>query len=224
MTAEILHDALTLLPEDLVAETAAARENRESRVIRWKIWAPALAACLAVAVLGTISIDLWMPRSESALTGEASRNEALYYGDSAAPAEAQESMLDEFTEAGSGTVWQNRDTMVILRPDTSARDRVTEPQAELITSLGAFTDKLTWDETGSLIEKYSREWFHENDLLLIRLPGSGWYPDALRRSGEGWEVYLSPDPACGGVGEEWIFMDLLPGELGAEASITIIYR
>lgn len=50
MTAEKLHDAIGLLPADLVAE-ADARRTQKSRVIPWKRYA-AMAACLAVILWG----------------------------------------------------------------------------------------------------------------------------------------------------------------------------
>lgn len=46
MTAEQLHDALTLLPADLVAQ-ADKKRSRRPRGILWKRYA-AMAACLAV--------------------------------------------------------------------------------------------------------------------------------------------------------------------------------
>lgn len=50
MTAEKLHDAIGLLPADLVAE-ADARRTPKARVIPWKRYA-AMAACLAVILFG----------------------------------------------------------------------------------------------------------------------------------------------------------------------------
>ena len=50
MTSEKLHDALNLLPNDLIAETDALRTRKEKPPVRWQRWA-AMAACLAVILL-----------------------------------------------------------------------------------------------------------------------------------------------------------------------------
>lgn len=54
MTSEKLHDALNLLPADLIAGTDALRTKPKQHQVRWQRWA-AMAACLAVVLLaGTL--------------------------------------------------------------------------------------------------------------------------------------------------------------------------
>lgn len=69
MTAEKLHDAIGLLPADLVAE-ADAKRTRQPRVIQWKRFVP-IAACL-VLVLGVLTLPkvLLSPKKEAAITAE----------------------------------------------------------------------------------------------------------------------------------------------------------
>lgn len=50
MTSEKLHDALNLLPADLVAGTDALRTKPKKHQVHWQRWA-AMAACLAVVLL-----------------------------------------------------------------------------------------------------------------------------------------------------------------------------
>ena len=50
MTSEKLHDALNLLPADLVAGTDALRTKPKKPQVHWQRWA-AMAACLAVVLL-----------------------------------------------------------------------------------------------------------------------------------------------------------------------------
>lgn len=50
MTSEKLHDALNLLPADLVAATDALRTQAKKPQVHWQRWA-AMAACLAVVLL-----------------------------------------------------------------------------------------------------------------------------------------------------------------------------
>ena len=52
MTVDTLHDALTLLPADLVAQTDE-RRCRKSRRVHWQRWA-AMAACLVLILGGTL--------------------------------------------------------------------------------------------------------------------------------------------------------------------------
>lgn len=50
MTSEKLHDALNLLPADLIAGTDALRTKPKKPQVHWQRWA-AMAACLAVVLL-----------------------------------------------------------------------------------------------------------------------------------------------------------------------------
>ena len=65
MTSEKLHDALNLLPADLVAETDALRTQAKKPQVHWQRWA-AMAACLAVVLLaGTMFSRLFGPKGSS---------------------------------------------------------------------------------------------------------------------------------------------------------------
>lgn len=68
MTSEKLHDALSLLPADLVAETDALRTQAKKPQVHWQRWA-AMAACLAVVLLaGTMFSRLFGPKGSSKAT------------------------------------------------------------------------------------------------------------------------------------------------------------
>ena len=68
MTSEKLHDALNLLPADLVAETDALRTQAKKPQVHWQHWA-AMAACLAVVLLaGTMFSRLFGPKGSSKTT------------------------------------------------------------------------------------------------------------------------------------------------------------
>lgn len=65
MTSEKLHDALNLLPADLVAGTDALRTKPKKPQVHWQRWA-AMAACLAVVLLaGTMFSRLFGPKGSS---------------------------------------------------------------------------------------------------------------------------------------------------------------
>ena len=68
MTSEKFHDALSLLPADLVAETDALRTQAKKPQVHWQRWA-AMAACLAVVLLaGTMFSRLFGPKGSSKTT------------------------------------------------------------------------------------------------------------------------------------------------------------
>lgn len=97
MTAEKLQDAITLLPNDLVASTDRLRTAPGTRMIRWKQWA-AMAACLVLLLsTGLVFRGRILPgmgtKTESAAAPmmEASRKESAMgapAADEAAPEEA----------------------------------------------------------------------------------------------------------------------------------------
>lgn len=71
MTAEKLHDALTLLPADLIAETNKKRSAPPCRIIHWKRYA-SIAACLALCLCGTLFFSrLFAPKGATESMKEA---------------------------------------------------------------------------------------------------------------------------------------------------------
>lgn len=93
MNASFLHDALTLLPEDLIAETDALRQAKKPRIIPWKKVLP-MAACLCLILLTA-------PTMIALLSPKGAKEMAMDY---AAPAEAapapaaaeKEAAMDQF--------------------------------------------------------------------------------------------------------------------------------
>lgn len=87
MTTEQLHDALTLLPADLVA-AADRRRSRKIPVIRWQRWT-AMAACLALILYaGSFCASLLAPKKTSSMADM----EMAAAEQEAAPAEAPAAM------------------------------------------------------------------------------------------------------------------------------------
>ncbi len=67
MTSEKLHDALNLLPADLVAGTDALRTKPKKPQVHWQRWA-AMAACLAVVLLAGTMFSRLLGRMGSSKT------------------------------------------------------------------------------------------------------------------------------------------------------------
>ena len=70
MTSEKLHDALSLLPADLVAETDALRTQAKKPQVHWQRWA-AMAACLAVVLLAGTMFSYFFGHMGSSKTAAA---------------------------------------------------------------------------------------------------------------------------------------------------------
>ena len=127
MTAEKLHDAITLLPADLIAEADVFRTQKAAaRPIPWSRYL-AMAACFAVVLSCSLfAAQLFAPKgaTESAMqdVAEAPAAAAPVYGD----APAEEAAPEEFSNgsaSGSGTITE--DSLCELpaaEPEAPARD------------------------------------------------------------------------------------------------------
>lgn len=86
MTSEKLHDALNLLPADLVAETDALRTQAKKPQVHWQRWA-AMAACLAVVLLAGTMFSHFFGHMGSSKTSAAVDKAQMSIAEAAAPAD-----------------------------------------------------------------------------------------------------------------------------------------
>ena len=189
MTAEQLHDAIGLLPADLVTEADALRQSRPLRRSHWKHYA-AMAACFALVLGCALTVRLGM-------TGKMSRTDAVM---EAAPAEipalqAPEAEADSsaVTAAGTARDTDNGQSMDVDTPlETAAASETPEilcvrtpeisstkcylsgPKTTLVSSqeeLDAY--RTEWegayllDELTAACESFDDTWFAAHDLVLI---------------------------------------------------------
>lgn len=245
MTSDILHDALTLLPEDLVAETALARSR--TRVIPWKRWA-AMAACLAVVLWGSLlAMDLFMPKSASDAAAQFSLESAYGGAMAKADAPAQEARRTE-EDSGAGDApmadadlpphaaaantvlspWKNQATLSYF-PQGGSEDGA-DSQVRLIQSREALTDLIGeysgfYDLTGldAQLQSYDEAWFTENELLFVRLPQGIWQPESLTAQEGYWSLTLKAEDAADSQGEQWLFLDLTPGIITQASDVTVTF-
>ena len=112
MTAEHIHDALTLLPADLITETDAKR-SRKDRVVAWKRYA-AMAACFALVLCsGLLCLHLFGNMGRSAAeTAEAPMLQAAENGSGIAVISETEAAAPVYEEAA---------------PETPAEDPLSTP-------------------------------------------------------------------------------------------------
>lgn len=188
MTAEQLHDAIGLLPADLVAEADALRQSRPLRRSYWKRYA-AIAACFALVLGCALTVRL-------GITGKMSRSEAVM---EAAPAEIPALQAPEApaaTAAGTardtdnGQSMDSADATALL--ETAAASKTPEilcvrtpeisstkcylsgPETTLISSREEWeTYRTEWegayllDELTTACESFDDAWFGVHDLVLI---------------------------------------------------------
>ena len=83
MTSEKLHDALNLLPADLVAETDALRTQAKKPQMHWQRWA-AMAACLAVVLLAGTMFSYFFGHMGSSKTAAAADKAPMSIAEAAA--------------------------------------------------------------------------------------------------------------------------------------------
>lgn len=105
MTAEKFHDALTLLPADLIAEADKMR-SRRPKVIQWKRYA-AMAACLALMLYcGALLTGRILPRMGKKAEQAACEMEAAAAApmENAAAADMAETQSAGTTVSGNGSV------------------------------------------------------------------------------------------------------------------------
>ena len=120
MTPEQLHDALGMLPADLIAETDQLRRRPVRKVIRWKNLA-AMAACfLLVLGCGLFAMDRILPAVGGGMK-EAIREESMMAAPQAPAMAEPESAMEEVTDnAPAEGIPEAEDTCRNLMEDVPA--------------------------------------------------------------------------------------------------------
>ena len=180
MTSEQFHDALTLLPEDLVARADEFR-SRKPKILPWKRYA-ALAAGFAVLLTSTVMVHTLLQKS--ALSEMAAAVPYSVMQDSGAVADEAPQMeaakgLPETSNssamAGSAIPFICVETPVNVHTTASF---VHGPSATGITSREELDAYLTkWDRLYLLdalrdtCQIYDEGWFTSHDLILLPVDG-----------------------------------------------------
>ena len=181
MTGEQFHDALTLLPADLIAQADKLR-CRKPKVIPWKKYA-ALAACLAVLLCGAVvsrnmrsvtmteTMSAAAPASaeeaaaeDAAAVDAAPRMEAAKGSPEAAPSNAMADNGVDFTCVETPV---NRNSTACYAHGPSAAV-LTSPE-ELEAYCAKWSSGYQLDALTAACQSYDKLWFASNDLLLIPL-------------------------------------------------------
>lgn len=225
MTVEQLHDALTLLPADLVAE-ADKRRSRSSHhrpnVIRWQRLA-AMAACLVLVMFaGRFCMAVFGPKGKSAAMVEmAAAPEAVMqdtaladipaemgeeapaardpgYGDTENTGAASKSTADLGTpRLPSGVLG----TIWVETPVPPAASVSGAPVVRaLVTSretLDSFMENTLWNMEAlrEAAALWDEGWFESHDVLLVALAGTEGNVDLNIQEEKGQWTVYVPEPA-----------------------------
>ena len=159
MTSEQFHDALTLLPEDLVANAGAFR-SRKPRITPLKRYA-AMAACFAALLTSVIYVHSL--RQESAPTEMAvAAPYSVMQNAGAAPAEAPRM---EAAAVPSCPMVETPDLPNTAEIDHSAAIITSRSELEgYFTEMGRYYQL---DALRDVCALYDETWFSNSDLLLI---------------------------------------------------------
>ena len=163
MNAEQFHDALTLLPEDLVAQADKFR-SRRPKIIPWKRYAT-VAACFAV--LMTSAVFVYSRKSAPTEMVAASYSAAKQEMADAAPQmEATAAEAPMVGTAGTGLgLFQTPSLPNVAEIDRSAT--IITSRSELETYFTEMEKYYQLDELEDACTFYGEDWFAQNDLLLI---------------------------------------------------------
>lgn len=181
MTTAQLHDAIGLLPVDLIAETDCLRCRKQPR-LSWQRYAAMAAAAVLVICGGVISWRL-LPGSKTAAAPEAAQFAAASatVADEALPG-AQAPMADA---AGADNGSPNLATAASLAVHYAATPELTEAAQTQPTYVALMTSLEDWQtyrqqqegsydltQLDTVMDSRDETYFEYQDLVLIRLDAS----------------------------------------------------
>ena len=166
MTGEQFHDALTLLPEDLIAKADQAR-SRKPKIIHWRRYA-SLAACCALLVLCGV---LYQNRQAKSTSSEMAKS---YSAADAAPEVAAAAQAPASGDLGAMEAASAAPVCLEVPNLPNAAEGTVFPEATLFDNREALDEGLA--ETGkyyeisgleAACEGFDGSFFDSQDLLLI---------------------------------------------------------
>lgn len=169
MTGEQFHDALTLLPEDLVAQADSFRQ-KPPNLIRWKRYA-ALAACFAVLLVSfafvrnTQEVPAKMTAAAPSPAAEAEAPDAAAPDLGVAPEAASGTLADSAIPFVCVETPDNLDNTACFAHGPSATPIVSRD--ELDAYLSKWDKLYLMEALRDACAGYNADWFASHDLLLI---------------------------------------------------------
>ena len=203
MTPEQIHDALNLLPSDLITEADKLR-NPKKKFLVFRPWVATAACAVLVLLIGSFTAQNFLPSMHKSAESIAEAPAAEAPNTAAPmdiPAEIQEAAMDmesilmtptgepeptaeeAYDEMGRGENSIFTDAAIdltgiqyISTPVRPGNNIPGDPRTSLVTSAGALYDYYVkyceifyMDDYFAATASYDREWFQENDLLILRI-------------------------------------------------------
>ena len=208
MTAEQLHDALGLLPSDLIQDADTWRCGGRKKVIHWRRYA-ALAAC-AILVLGCGlfvfgqsrggSMDkVTMQENKAAAQAAPEAPAAMAPDDAPAAAEPESAVGDAFNSLTKDAAAEEAEATRCTPPVDTPAAQFYFGELSAADEVHLIKNAAALEELSLGLDAYQEAWFQEFDLLLIALPGID-SPEGLEFSvGQGmdpqhWEIRIENLP------------------------------
>jgi len=226
MTAEQLHDALSLLPGDLIEEADALRQNPKKAPIPFRRWAALAAALVLVAGCGLFAMKAGLlPRAGSGKSTEAiMQDSAKADCEPEAPAAAAPDILTDDAPVQEEVEYSRNEA---AEPTSCSPPVDVNSTVFLWSDLPAVMVELlkTAQAAESFCTYYDEDWFREHDLLLIVLPGVGSLSDYSVGQGSSpahWQIRVTQESPA-----EDSLMLLIPVEKGhipKDAEFEVIWE
>lgn len=209
MTAEKLHEAITLLPGDLITAVDRVRSHPRRAKAALNRWA-SLAACLAVLLLGGLALKTMLASglakssmAAPAANADAAEEKALASQsvEAAEEAESPEARAGTNGVQGAAVSAQGFLTPPLQGKTTGPQVAILRSREELDAYCAAYAD--AYDLTALLAGStgWEEAYFAENDLLLVVLEGPESacpQPQSLRQAEPtGWELTFIREDAAG---------------------------
>lgn len=242
MTAEKLHDALTLLSADLVAETDKKRSQRQ-KTLPWKRYA-ARAACFALVLgSGLLCMGLFGGLGRTTETAAAPEEAAIIQemdrSSSTAVMEGVQSGEEEVladTAMGSAVHTGISRIQYVATPFNANTTAcfTGDPRITLLSSAADWEayssdetpQRLLLDDLEPIMERYDETWFDDHDLLLIALCNVSGCEITTVQEQEGiWEICIANDPTMEDTLSDWhIVLEVEKGLISAEDAVMLIFE
>lgn len=212
MTAEQLHDAIGLLPADLVAQAEEARQGRKTRP--WKKLA-AFAACFCLVAGLALAVGRQRPKLEAA--DEAAPQQPIL----AVPNGPVETPRKQAGGAGANA------RCIQAQPENTQADMA--PKAVLVSRVEELEDcRNQWAGyygqavLESAFSGYDEAWFAQRQLYLLPVDaGQSLSLEQVELTENGWELTFRGSPGT----THWlVLMELETGSLTESSQVTIHWK
>ncbi len=224
MTGEQFHDALTLLPEDLIAKTDEAR-SRKPKIVHWRRYASLAACCVLLILCGV----LYQNRPAKSASNEMAKS---YSAADAAPEVAEAAQAPASGDLGAMGA-ANAKPVCLEVPDLSDGAAGSAfPMVSIFGNRESLGDRLAEigkyyevSELEAACEGFDGSFFDSQDLLLIfsqDVTGDCEFQDITWQP-NGCTVKIAIHQRGGG--ETTNFVTLIPvfkGEIDP-ANVTVVY-